>query len=255
MDNSWVKLYRKVGDNPIMLDDKACRVFLWLLIHVNKKTGQLTAGRFQISQDLRINPSTIYKVLQRLEKKYQICNIKSNNKFTEISLTNWAKYNPYDEKVTQDDNNKVTTKEQQSNTYTRHIDNKDIKTNDKSLQRYGNAKINELMDFFLLTMKLQIMDESVAKNRQYANLCIKKFGFEQTKIAITAASQSKFWHTKVTSFKDLYYKAVKIVTSLRGEVKSLDVEKVLGNHNERQKGIPVNGGRIRSIEAGIPQGD
>lgn len=143
MDNTWVKLYRKLGDNDIMFDDKGLRVFVWLLIHVDKKTGTITAGRHQIARELKMNSNTVYKVLSRLSKKYKIVTLNSNNKFTEIGLSQWASYNPYGEMVTQGGNNKVTTKQQQSNTpiYIQDIKTIDIKTNtlpDKS----GTPKIS-----------------------------------------------------------------------------------------------------------------
>jgi hypothetical protein len=128
MDNTWVKLYRKLGDNKVMQDSKACQVFLWLLLHVDKKTGIVTIGRYLIAKELNLNPNTIYKVLSRLEKKYEIVTQSSNNRFTTISLLNWAKYNQYNETVTQDGKNKVKTKEKQSNTI-QDIKTIDIKTN------------------------------------------------------------------------------------------------------------------------------
>lgn len=116
MDNTWVKLYRKLGDNEIMQDSTALQVFIWILLQVNKKTGELTTGRFIGSRELGLNSNTFYKALKRLEKKHKIVTLTSNNKYTTVSLLNWSKYNQYNESVTQSGNNKVTTKEQQSNT-------------------------------------------------------------------------------------------------------------------------------------------
>ena len=247
MDNSWVKLYRKAADNDVIFDDKALRIFFWLLTQVDKKTGKITVGRFQASQRLRLNSNTFYKALKRLEKKYKIVTLNSNNKFTEISLLNWAKYNPYNNSVTQSGNNKVTTKEQQSNTITRHIDNKTI-DNGKPLQ---DEEINQLITYLKDKLELPLLDDSILSNRRYAHLCIKKFGFEKTKTAIDATAQNKFWHTNVTSFKTLYYNAVKIVTSLRGEVKSIDATKVLDHKNEGREGISIDAGGVRDIKKNI----
>lgn len=129
MDNSWVKLYRKIAENDILFDDKALRLFIWLLTGVDKTTGTITIGRKWASKCVKLNPNTFYKVLSRLEKKYKIVTTKSNNHFTKVSLINWAKYQDNEKKVTGGSNNKVTTKEQQSNTYTRSKNKEDINTN------------------------------------------------------------------------------------------------------------------------------
>lgn len=145
MDNTWVKLYRKIAEHPVIKDAAACQILLLLFTKVDKKTGKFTTGRFILSEQLGMNPSTLYKVLKRLEKKYEMVTLDSNNKFTEISLLNWAKYNDYIKEVTQSGNNKVTTKEQQSNTKQdiktlRHKDNNNILDAKRPLSANGIKK-------------------------------------------------------------------------------------------------------------------
>lgn len=55
--------------------------------------------------------STIYKYIKLLEK-LQMISIKSNNKFSIVSIEKWEDYQIEELK----NNNKITTKEQQSNT-------------------------------------------------------------------------------------------------------------------------------------------
>jgi len=113
MDNTgWVKLHRKILDNGIMKDATAWQVFSWLLLMVDRKTGKANFGRFWASKSLGLNSNTFYKALLRLSKKWQMVTLSSNNKFTECSLINWEKY----QSGNSDGNNKVTTREQQSNT-------------------------------------------------------------------------------------------------------------------------------------------
>jgi len=128
MNNTWVKLYRKLADNDVMRDPTALQILVWLLLRVDKITGTTSIGRYLIGLELKINPNTVYKALKRLEKKYKIVTQSSNNRFTTINLSKWAEYNPYINTVTQDGKNEVKTKEKQSNTIQ---DNKtiDIKTN------------------------------------------------------------------------------------------------------------------------------
>src|SRR6185437_16450187 len=100
MDNTWVKNYRKAQDHEIWKDKNAWRVFQWIIWNVDYKTGKGSFGRKQIAIGTGLNESTIYKVTQRLTTKYQAIIVKSNNKFTLISVRNWARYQVTDEKVT-----------------------------------------------------------------------------------------------------------------------------------------------------------
>lgn len=125
MNNSWVKLYRKINDNEIIGDTNALQVFVWVLTNVDRTTGKVKVGRFWLSNILNLNPSTFYKALKRLEKKYKVVTLTSNNKFTTISLIHWAKYQSCSDEVTQSGNNKVTTREQQSNTL-QEVENREL---------------------------------------------------------------------------------------------------------------------------------
>ncbi len=116
MDNSWVKLYRKIADHDVFFDNNGLRVFIWLLTIVDKKTGIAKIGRSWGSTCVKLKEPTFYKVLKRLEKKYKIVTTNSNNQFTEVSLLNWAKYQAVDKLVSGVGNNEVTTKYQPSNT-------------------------------------------------------------------------------------------------------------------------------------------
>jgi hypothetical protein len=123
-DTGWIKLWRSLKDNPVMYDDKASRVLLWLFLLVDKTTGELEFGRYSLAREIKINDNTLYKVLKRLEKKYEIVTMSSNNQYTTIRFINWAKYQASKDTVTGTSNtqrnNNVTTEEQQSNTITRN---------------------------------------------------------------------------------------------------------------------------------------
>lgn len=116
MDNSWVKLYRKIAEHPVIKDAKACQVLLLLFTMVDKKTGKFTTGRFVMSRQLGMNPNTYKDVLKRLEKKYEIITTKSTNKYTEISLLNWANYQNTNLSSPLRNTNKTPTKHQQNTT-------------------------------------------------------------------------------------------------------------------------------------------
>jgi hypothetical protein len=125
MDNSWVKLYRKLENNEVMRDPTALQVFIWLLLNVDKTTGEFTTGRFIGSHELNINPSTFRDAVYRLKIKYKIIDTTSDNKKTKISLLKWAEYQAKQDTATPP----TTTKRQQSDTKQEYR----IKTNTISL--------------------------------------------------------------------------------------------------------------------------
>ena len=124
-DKSYIKLFRKLLNSPIFENEKALKIWIWCLLkathkerlqlvgqqEVNLEKGQFVFGRKKASEELKMSESTIYKYIKLLEK-LQMISVKSNNKFSVITVEKWEEYQVEELK----DNNKVTTKEQQSNT-------------------------------------------------------------------------------------------------------------------------------------------
>jgi len=132
MNNGWVKLYRKINENPVLGDTNASQIFLWLLVNVDKDTGSVKIGRIWLSKLLGIKESTLYKALKRLQRVYKVVTQVSNNRYTEITLLNWAKYQSTQDKVTQASNSEGTAKEQRRNTLQElRIENKEYKREEK----------------------------------------------------------------------------------------------------------------------------
>ena len=96
----------------MMRDPLAWTLFCYILLSVNRETGKLIAGRFYLAKELGVKPNTVYKALLRLAKKYKVVTLSSNNRFTEIRVLNWAKYQLEKNPVTPP----VTTQSQHSNT-------------------------------------------------------------------------------------------------------------------------------------------
>lgn len=126
MENtSYIKLFRKLLNSPIFENEKALKIWIWCLLKathkereqlvgqqiVNLEKGEFVFGRKQASEELKMTESTIYKYIKLLEK-LQMIRIKSNNKFSVVSIEKWEDYQIEELKS----NNKVATKEQQSNT-------------------------------------------------------------------------------------------------------------------------------------------
>ena len=124
-DKSYIKLFRKLLKSPIWDNEKALKIWIWCLLkatHIEREQlvgqqvihlekGQFIFGREKASKELNMTESTIYKYIKLLEK-LQMISINSNNKFSVVSIEKWGDYQIEELK----DNNKGTTKEQQSNT-------------------------------------------------------------------------------------------------------------------------------------------
>jgi len=135
----YIKLYRKLLDNPMFRNEKLLKVFIWCLLKasynvieqvVGLKTitlqpGQFVFGRQQAARELHMKEATLYRCIKWLEKE-QIISIKSNNKFSVITVINWELYQLAESESNSKDDNKRTTKEQQMNTNNNIKNNKNI---------------------------------------------------------------------------------------------------------------------------------
>lgn len=128
-NNGWIKLHRKIIDSAVFDNPKILKLWIWCLCKASHKgyesmvgnqivvlqEGQFIFGRKKASSELKIKESMVYQYIKILEKLGMV-NIKSNNKFSIITIEKWAFYQcDYDEDQ-QQNNNKSTTNRQQSNT-------------------------------------------------------------------------------------------------------------------------------------------
>ncbi len=121
----WIKLYRSIQDDPIFSNEKLLKVWIWCLLKatyksheqlVGKQTvhlnsGQFITGRHAAGKELNMAPSTAWDYLIFLQNNDSI-NIKSNNKFSVITVVNWGLYQMFDENY----DIKMTEEQQQNNT-------------------------------------------------------------------------------------------------------------------------------------------
>lgn len=138
---SYIYLYRKILNNKTLFrDTNAFTIFIWLLLRANYKTGEIETGRFAMANDLGIKPCTIYSSLLRLSRNYKLLNIKSNNKYSIISIVNWHDFQGSNNTS---DNIQITTRSQQDNTIQGSKGNKEIKTEIKKKSHMSDLeKIN-----------------------------------------------------------------------------------------------------------------
>jgi hypothetical protein len=109
MNNSYVKIYRKVLDNHFLANDNnAFLMFTKLLLKVDYTTGTITLGRKQLSHLCNMKESTTYATAGRLVDN-NLITTQANRKFTKITVVNWSKYQG--EKTTAQQPNNETVSE------------------------------------------------------------------------------------------------------------------------------------------------
>lgn len=121
-DRSWIKLYRKILESPIFENEKALKVWIWCLVKATHKEreqlvgkqiihlekGQFVTGRKKASEELKMKDRTVYDYFKLLEELHMI-SIKSNNKFSIITVEKWEDYQVEELKNQQQNNNNATT--------------------------------------------------------------------------------------------------------------------------------------------------
>ena len=138
MQEGFVKLPRDFLNWRWFDDANVVKLYIYLLLNAAFKTtewkgetlekGQLITGRKKLSKALGISESMVTRILKKLEATEDI-SLKSNNKYTVITLLKWGKMQGDDYFFA----NKRTTNEQQSNnnrTQYKNVNNlKNVKNN------------------------------------------------------------------------------------------------------------------------------
>ena len=126
--NGWIKLHRKLTQTSFYKDSQAVHLAIHLLLKANHsdvkiifnneevsiKRGSMITGRHALSKETGIHQSTIYRKLGVFEK-VGFSHIKSNNKYSMITINNYNAYNyrgdQGEQQIEQPANNQRTTSE------------------------------------------------------------------------------------------------------------------------------------------------
>lgn len=125
MNSGWIKLHRKLWDNPIVTRDaEHLAVWIYLLTHASHneyqiyfgrkkkmlKPGQLVTGRKAIAEATGVNESKVQRILKMFKIEQQIKQ-QSNRQGSLISIVNWNKYQISEQQTEQEVNRKRTESE------------------------------------------------------------------------------------------------------------------------------------------------
>jgi hypothetical protein len=120
----YIKLWRKLEDSEIFQNEKALKIWVWLLlrasyeekdilfgrqkIHLNK--GEFIMGLNKASENLNLAKSTIHFWVNYLDHLGMV-ELKKTNKFTIIKIKNWDNYQGDETQTELKKNSKRTLKE------------------------------------------------------------------------------------------------------------------------------------------------
>ena len=127
--SGYIKVYRKLLTSAVFENEKLLKIWIWCLIRANwfeapcmfegkelqLDRGMFITGRYTGAEQCNMNPSTFWKCIKKLEEIGNLT-LKSDNKKTLVTIVNYSDYQDDILSEYQQSNNKVTTKEQQSNT-------------------------------------------------------------------------------------------------------------------------------------------
>lgn len=219
-NNGWIKLHRKLLSNPAL---KGRRLALWITMlllatheeqevyfrneRIKLKPGQFLTGREYLAKESTFSSGAIEKVLLVFEKEQQIEQQKSN-KNRLITILQWEKY----QQKEQQSDNRVTTKEQQSDTY-KKVKNVKNDDNEKKLTKvneqatYGNEDINKILE--ALKLKIGISDFADAQKWQriygkHIHQLLVKIGREDFSRRLDVILKDSFKHKRCNEIKYVY---------------------------------------------------
>lgn len=119
----WIKLHRKMLLNDVYrYDPTAWRIFFYMLLSCDHKTGTLKCAHSTMIKFLGIPKATLSRAIDRL-KTEQMLNYERNPNYTLYTICNWHKYQVHTEQSTE-------PKRNQNGTKTEHIQEERIKNKD-----------------------------------------------------------------------------------------------------------------------------
>lgn len=146
MYSGWIKLYRKIQDNPLFKGHAdRLAVWVWLLLsathsehdvmfggqRITLKPGQLTTGRKRLASELGLNENKVQRILKRFETEHLI-EQRTDHQCRLITILNWNEHQLSEQRNEQEVNNDRTTSEQRTDT-------KQECKNDKNVNNYYSS--------------------------------------------------------------------------------------------------------------------
>ena len=193
MQKGWIKLHRKLLDNPLFKFPNYTLVWMYLLLNathsecdvifegkrITLRPGQLTCGANQIAKQMGVTRSSVERALGRF-KVEEMVEVQTSNKCSLISVKNWSLYQCPEEVAEEQTRNKRGASEEQVNTK-QEGDNVDNEKNVKkpipatSEDVADTKEVNEVLSAFQMKLNPNIKYGNKTQ-RQAARELLKKLG-------------------------------------------------------------------------------
>jgi len=207
MSEGWVKLHRKLKDNPIYTNSVAVHCWIECLLRVNhdQKTfflgnqkitleaGQFVTGRIEFGKSINKSPTTAWFWLKQFQLDSMI-DIKSTNKYSVITILKWKDYQQLDINI----DSKKTAKRQQKDTNKNDKNEKNIICDKNEIDFIAQ----KLLEHFNKTMNKKVKSYLPFKNNLIYWLGI--YSKEEIAAAISRMPNHNFFkllETPVTLFR------------------------------------------------------
>lgn len=157
----WIKLHRKILENPIVCKDADhLAVWVYLLLHATHEDypalfkgkkivlhpGQLITGRLKIAAELSVNESKVKRILSAFKNDQQI-DQQASNKNSLITILHWNDYQKSDQQIDQQMTSKCPTDDQQMTTNKNERIEEQKKKN-KNITREANELFERLWKLY-----------------------------------------------------------------------------------------------------------
>jgi len=273
----WVKLHRKLSDNPIWFAEKFTRGQAWvdliLLanhqdsyfykrgVKINVKRGQLGRSEVELSDRWSWSRSKVRKFLNDLEKEQQIEQHKTN--VTQlVTIINYDNYQQKEQQTEQQKDSKRTAKEQQKDTYknVKNVKNDNNEKNNYKKTLLSNLKKSDVVnqEYFEITIAFwELFKKNILEVGGSVTTLEKAKGtwIDSIRLLIEADKQSKESIRIVFSFlqEDVFWKKNILSTiTLRKQFNKLLLSaKNQTNGANKQKKPATSDEQLANIVAGM----
>jgi hypothetical protein len=153
----FIKLPRRIIADKIFANPTGLKIYIWMLCKasykerfitlkagkgettVELKPGQFVTGRHTATEELSLNGSKFYRWMKKLEKEYDLIELKSNNQYTLVTICGWDNYQNNNSKNEQQMNSKRTTNEQRMNTNKKDNKVKELSFYEDAVEKFNST--------------------------------------------------------------------------------------------------------------------
>lgn len=213
MDKGWVKLHRKLLDNPVVCKD-ADNIAVWVFMllsathtpqqalfggdEITLQPGQFISGRKAISTAIKVEENKVNRII-KFFKKHQLIEQQTSTKNSLFTILNWNEYQESEQQIEQQVNNNCTTSEHKQEC--KNVRMKEINILFEQLwQMYpskkGKGQVSDAKKKVLFDIGLEEMTRAIKRYKQ---------GLEKDKWR-KAQNGSTFFNSGYVDYLDANYK-------------------------------------------------